>query len=293
MPRRGPSEAQIAAMRVESDVAGLVEAYESTKRRDRRRAILAALAKLGDNSRTTLLHLLGDGRWQRGAGAVLVELGEETFLAVAEQLESDEGTRRRGALHTVYLYARYRDLPAAHELLRAVAAGKGAPDLAEPADRMSDTVERLTRARNEKIDENLERIRASVDREKIDRGGVVSRMYSTVHSRRMEARAAIVGLRHAGVRHVIAVAPEFGEAAVGVLLALGLTELGGGVVPPIAESLRSGDRRRRGLLLTTLICLRHARVPGAAEALERDGATITEAMDRRAATLYKRWVRER
>ena len=158
---------------------------------------------------------------------------------------------------------------------------------------MSDTVERLTRARNEKIDENLERIRASVDRERIDRGGVVSRMYSTVHSRRMEARAAIVGLRYAGVRHVIAVAPEFGEAAVGVLLALGLTELGGGVVPPIAESLRSGDRRRRGLLLTTLICLRHARVSGAAEALERDGVTITEAMDRRAATVYKRWVRER
>lgn len=293
MPGRGPNEAEIAAMRDDGDVAGLIEAYGATKRRDRRRAILAALAELGDGGRSTLLDLLGDEHSLRGAGAVLVELGEETFPAVAEQLESDEGTRRRGALHTVYLYARYRDLPAAHELLRAVAAGGGAPDLTEPAAGMSDTVERLTRARNEEIDENLEHIRASVDREKIDRGGVVSRMYSTVHSRRMEARAAIVGLRYAGVRHVIAAAPEFGEAAVGVLLALGLTELGGGVVPLIAESLRSGDRRRRSLLLTALICLRHARVPGAGEALERDGATITEAMDRRAATVYKRWVRER
>jgi len=92
---------------------------------------------------------------------------------------------------------------------------------------------------------------------------------------------------------VIAVAPEFGEAAIGVLLALGLTELGGGVVPPIAESLRSGDRRRRSLMLTTLICLRHAQIPGAAEALERDGVAITETMDRRAANVYRRWVRER
>jgi len=78
----------------------------------------------------------------------------------------------------VYLYARYRDLPAAHELLRALAAGEEAPDLAEPAARMAARVEQLGAARNEEIDRQLARITASIDREKIDGGSVIIRMYS-------------------------------------------------------------------------------------------------------------------
>ena len=79
----------------------------------------------------------------------------------------------------------------------------------------------------------------------------------------------------------------------GAFLALALDELRGGVVPLIEESLRSEDRHTRDVLLTTLICLRRASVPGAAEALERDGVEITGAMDRRAARFYTTWVRER
>ena len=293
MPKRLPSGDEIAAMRDAGDVTGLIEAYGSTKRWDKRRMIRGALSSLGEDARTTMLDLLGDERWQRGAGAALVDVTEDAFPAVEEQLGSDDQLRRQGALHAVYLYARYRDLPAAHELLRAVAAGEMASDLAEPAALMADKVEQMGRLRNEEIDRQLARIKASIEREKLDGGNTVSRMFSTVHRARMEARQTVTGMRYAGVRHVIDVAPEFGETAVGVLLALGIEELRGDVVPIIEESLGSGDRRRRGLLLTTLICLSRARVPGAAEALERDGVEITVAMDRRAAGIYTKWVRER
>jgi len=100
-------------------------------------------------------------------------------------------------------------------------------------------------------------------------------------------------MRFACVRHVIEVAPQFGEAAVLVLLSLGMQELRGDIVPIIEESLRTDDQRRRSLLLTTLICLQRARIPGAAEALERDGAEITGPMDRRAARIYTSLVKER
>lgn len=291
MPKRLPSGDKIAALRDAGDVTGLIEAFEATKRRDKRRATRVAVEALGDGGRTALMDLLGDEHWQRSAGAVLVELGEETFPAIATQLESDEELRRRGALHAVYLYARYRDLPAAHELLRAVAAGEEAPDLAEPATRMAERVEQLGRLRNEEIDRQLARMKASTERD--DGGSTFMRMYSRVHRERMEARLSINSMRFAGVRHVIEVAPQFGGVAVAALLSLGMEELRGDVVPIIEESLRSDDRRRRSLLLSALICLRRARVPGAAEALERDGVDITLEMDRRAARIYTRWVRER
>ena len=236
---------------------------------------------------------LGDEDLQRKAGAVLVELGEATFTDVAGQLDADDDVRRRGALYTVYLYARYRDLPAAHELLRAVASDASRPDIAGPAATMSEQVDELTRTRNEEIDRQLSRISASLTRMQLDRGSTIMRMYSTVHSGRTEARAKISAMRYAGVRHVISVAPEYGEAIVGPLLALGLEELGGGVVPLIEEALPSADKRTRNLLVVTLICLRRARVKGAAEALDRSGVTETEAMDRRAANIYAKWVRER
>jgi hypothetical protein len=293
MSKRVPTGPEIATMRDEGDVAGLVAAYAGTKRRDKRRASLAALVGLGAVGRDAVVALLGDEERQRDAGAVLVELGEETFSDLAAQLGSDEEVRRRGVLHTVYLYARYRDLPAAHEVLRAVATDGRYPDLAEPAARMADSVETLTRLRNEEIDRLLAKIKASIQREQADRGSTVMRMYASVHSGRIEARARIAAMRYAGVRHMIAVAPEYGEAIVGPLLALGLEEIRGGLVPIIEESLGTRVKRTRSLLLTTLICLRRARVPGAAEALERRGVTVTEAMDRRAALIYKRWVRER
>jgi len=230
---------------------------------------------------------------QRRAGAVLVELGEDVFPDVAAQLDADSDVRRRGALHAVYLYARYRDLPPAHDLLRAVAADDRRPDLAGPAARMSTQVDELTRTRNEEIDLQLGRIRDSLTRMQLDRGSTIMRMYSTVHSGRTEARAKISAMRYAGVRHVISVAPEYGEAIVGPLLALGLEELGGGVVPLIEEALPGAGKRTRSLLAVTLICLRRARIAGAAEALGRSGVVETEALDRRAATIYAKWVRER
>jgi hypothetical protein len=293
MSKRGSTGSEIASMRDEGDVAGLVAGYAATKRRDKRRAILAALAALGTSGRDALLALMGDQERQREAGAVLVELGEESFPELAGQLDSDDDVRRRGALHTVYLYARYRDLPAAHELLRSVATDGRYPDLAQPAGRMADSVETLTLTRNEEIDRLLAKLQASIQRDQADRGSTVMRMYASIHSGRIEARAKIASMRYAGVRHMIAVAPEYGEAIVGPLLALGLEEIGGGVVPILEESLNTDVKRTRSLLLTTLICLRRARVPGAAEALERNGVTVTEAMDRRAAFIYKHWVRER
>jgi hypothetical protein len=292
MSKRGPSEAEIATMRDDGDVAALVDAYAATKRRDTRRSVLVALARVGDEGRDALLDLLGDEERQRNAGAVMVELGEEAFPRVAQQLASDDEVRRRGALHAVYLYARYRDLPGARELLRTVSGDAERPDLAEPAGRMAERVELLRQTRNAEIDRHLAKIKTSVERDRADSGSAVMRMYAKVHSGRLESRAAISAMRYAGVRHVIDVAPEYGEAAVGVLLACALEELGGGVVPMIEESLRTPDRRKRGLLLTTLICLRRARVHGAAEALERDGVEITERMDRRAADVYGRWIRE-
>jgi len=291
MTKRGPSAQEVVAYREAGDVAALVVALGDTRRRDIRAAVVQALVRV--EAGPTLLDMLADEQLQRSAGAALVELGEESFPAIAAQLESDDERRRKGALHTVYLYARYRDMPAAQELLQAVAAGSGAPDLAEPASLMAAKVETIKPARNEEIDRHLERIRASIERDQIDGGSTVMRMYSTVHSGRMESLKCIMGLRYAAARHVIAVSPDVGEPAVGALLGLGIEELRGGVVPLIAEGLHTGDHRRRNYMLLTLICLRRARVPGAAEALERDGVTVTESMDRRAAHIYKKWVRDR
>ncbi len=293
MSNQMPSQSDITSLHDAGDVAGLTQLYAAATRRDVRRPILAALADLGQNGRESLLTCLGDESLQRKAGAVLVELGEATFTDVAGQLDADDDVRRRGALYTVYLYARYRDLPAAHELLRVVASDASRPDLAGPAAAMSEQVEQLTRTRNEEIDRQLSRISASLTRMQLDRGSTIMRMYSTVHSGRTEARAKISAMRYAGVRHVISVASEYGEAVVGPLLALGLEELGGGVIPPIEEALPSADKGTRSLLVVTLICLRRARVKGAAEALERSGVTETEEMDRRAANIYAKWVRER
>jgi hypothetical protein len=293
MSKRVPSQSEITTLRDAGDVAGLMELYAAAKRRDLRRPVLGALVALGDEGRATLLGLLGDEDLQRKAGAVLVELGEDSFSEVAAQLDSDDAVRRRGALYTVYLYARYRDLPAAHDLLRTVAADTSRADLAGPATEMSAQVERLTSTRNDEIDRQLARISASLTRMQQDRGSTIMRMYSTVHSGRTEARAKISAMRYAGVRHVISKTSEYGEAVVGPLLALALEELGGGIVPLIEEALPTADKRTRGMLIATLICLRRARIPGAADALERSGVPVTEAMDRRAASIYAKWVRER
>jgi hypothetical protein len=293
MPARAPSDAQIAAMRADGDVPGLLRAYAGTQRRDKRKLILQALDEQCRRGRDQLLDLLGDEELRQTAGAALVELGEDLFPAVAAQLDDNDGPHRRGSLHTVYLYARYRDMPAAQALLGQVAAGERCPDLAEAAAAMAAKVDQLSAVRNQEIDKNLGLIKRSIDREKVDGGSVVARLYSSVHARRMEGMQKITAMRYASVRHVVAVLPDYDEAAVGVLLALGLQEIGAGVVPMIEESLRSGDKRRRGLLISTLLCLQHARVPGAAEALERDGVKVTENMERRAAQHYRRWVKQK
>jgi hypothetical protein len=292
MQKRSPSQDAIVAMKDACDVTGLIEAYGSTKRWNTRQAIRQAVSSLGQAAEVTMLDLLGDERWQRRAGAMLVDVTEDAFPAVVGQLGADDQLRREGALHTVYLYARYRDLPAARELLRAAAAGEEAPDLAGPAAQMAARVEQLRASRNEEIDGQLARIQASIDREKVDGGSIIIRMYSRVHRERMEARLTLVGMRFAGVRHIIEVAPQFGEAAVVALLSLGIQELRGDIVPIIEESLGCDDQRRRSLLLTTLICLQRARIPGAADALERDGVEITGPMDRKAARIYTKLVKE-
>jgi hypothetical protein len=253
---------------------------------------MTALVALGETGRDRLLDLLGDEQWQDRAGGALVELGEDVFPVVAALLDSDDELRRRGALQTVYLYARYRDLPAAHELLRAVAASPEHADLADAAARMSAKVDQLAELRNAEIDRSLDRIGMSMDRDKRDRGSVALRMYLKVHHSRMEAVRALVGMRYAALRHVVAAAPQVGDAAVAAILALSINELGGGVVPAVAEGLQA-DRRTRGLMIAALLCLRRARIPGAAEALDEAGIKVTESMDRRAAHLYRQWVREK
>jgi hypothetical protein len=293
MERHPPRPETVQALRDAGDVTGLLRAYGATRRRDLRAAICAAVASLGDDGRARLLDLLGEESWQSSAGGMLVELDEDVFAEVRSQLDSPEETRRRGALHAVYLYARYRDLPAAHELLGRVAAGDAHAGLGEPAGRMREKVARLAAVRNAEIDRQLERITASLDREQRDGESTVSRMFSAVHRGRMEARITITAMRFAAVRHLIAVVPDYGEAAVGTLLALGIDELHGGVVPMIAGSLRDGDVRRRTFLLMTLVCMRRANVPGARQALEADGAAISEGLERQAAAIYRRWVRER
>ena len=293
MERGSPSTDPVGRSRDAGDVPGLLDAYRSTKRRDTKARIRAAVASLGDPGRARLLELLADDHYRQSAGGMLVELGEDGFGDVVEMLDAPDGARRRGALHTVYLYARYRDLPAALLTLERAANGDCGAELATPAARMREKVAEVVALRNAEIDKQLDRIKASLAREVADGGSTVSKIFSTVHHARMEARLTITSLRWAAVRHLIAVSPEYGEAAVGSLLSLGMEELRGGIVPIIEGYLHDGDRRRRNRMLTVLICLRRANVEGAAEALERDGAAIMDRLDRSAALIYTRWVRER
>ncbi len=271
---------------------GCSSSTASTKRRDTQARLRAAVASLGDSGRDTLLDLLGDDGLQRSAGAMLVELGEDLFERVEAQLAADDEVRRRGALHAVYLYWRYRELPAAHALLVRTEEGGFGPDLAPAAAAMREKVAEVLALRHAEIDRQLDRIKASLQREMADGGSTVSKIFSTVHHARMEARLTITGMRWAAVRHLIAVSPECGEAAIGSLLSLAMQELHGDIVPIIEESLDRGDRRLRNRMLTTLVCLRRAEVDGAEEALVRDGAEITDKLDRTAARIYTRWVRE-
>jgi len=66
-------------MRDAGDVTGLIEAYESTKQWNKRRMIRGAVSSLGEDAQTTMLDLLGDERWQRSAGAMLVDVTEDAF----------------------------------------------------------------------------------------------------------------------------------------------------------------------------------------------------------------------
>ena len=293
MQRRSPRTDPVGALRDAGDVPGLLDAYRSTRRRDTKARLRAAVASLGETGRARLLDLLADEQYQQSAGGMLVELGEDHFDDVIGLLVATNDARRRGALNAVYLYARYRDLPAAHSTLEHAAGGEYGPDLAQPAKRMGERVEELAAIRDAEIDKQLERIKASLSRELADGGSTVSKIFSTVHHARMEARLTITGMRWAAVRHLIAVCPQYGEAAIGSLLSLGMEELHGGIVPIIESYLDDGDTKRRTRLLTTLVCLRRANVDGAAEALERTGAPVSDKLDRSAARIYTRWVRER
>ncbi len=293
MQRRSPRTDPVGRLRDAGDVPGLLDAYRSTRRRDTKARIRAAVAALGDPGRARLLELLADDRYRQSAGGMLVELGEDGFDDVVEMLVSSDDVRRHGALHAVYLYARYRDLPAALLTLERAADGETGADLTAPATRMHEKVAEVAALRNAEIDKQLDRIKASLAREMADGGSTVSKIFSTVHHARMEARLTITSLRWSAVRHLIAVSPEYGEAAIGSLLSLGMEELRGGIVPIVETYLHDGDRRRRNRMLTLLLCLRRAKVEGAAEALERDGFTVPDTWDRSAAQLYTRWVRER
>jgi hypothetical protein len=292
MLRHSPRTDPVGALRDAGDVPGMLELYRSTKRRDVQARLRAAVASLGDTGRDALLGLLGDDDLQRSAGGMLVELGEDHFGLVEALLSADDNVCRRGAWHTVYLYARYRELPAAHALLVRAEAGEFGEDLAPAAAAMREKVAEVLDLRHAEIDRQLDRIKASLQREMADGGSTVSKIFSTVHHARMEARLTITGMRWAAVRHLIAVSPDYGEAAIGSLLSLAMQELHGGIVPIIEEYLDETDRRLRRRMLTTLVCMRRAKVEGAAEALERDGAEITDKLDRTAARIYTRWVRE-
>jgi len=287
----GPTPDDVKRLHNDKDVVGMVQLYASTKRRDTRDTIIKGLDHLGEPARETLLDVLGGEELQRTAGAVLVEMGTASFADVAAMLDDEDATRRAGALYTVYYYARYRDLPEAFDLLRQTSARDEPADLVTAAAGMLERVERLKREREELIDELLTKSAMLLQEEYAQPDNVLVKMYSAKRRERIDTMARLVNMRYTALQPVIDRAGEFGDTAVAALLGLALNQIGPAVLPPIAAALPDADKRKRSVLMRTLLCLRHAGVPGSADVIEESGVNVTQGLDRAAARVYKMWVK--
>lgn len=287
----GPNVEEVKALREQGDVVGLVRLYGSTKRRDTRQATIAALQSLGEPARQTVLAALDDEELQRTAAATLVEIGTESLADATALLSDEDDGRRAGALYAVYYYARYRDDPAAFDILRRTAARAGSTDVTEAAAGMLQRAETLKAERDRHIDALLEKIALHLQEEAAQPQTTIVRMYSTRRRDRVNAMNELLSMRYACLPRVLERAGEFGDTAVAALLGLALNEIRGGVVPPISGALRTGDKRAKSVFMRTLLCLRHAGVPGADEAIDESGIRVTEGLDRQAAKVYKEWVK--
>jgi hypothetical protein len=281
----------IEELRLAGDVAGLLDRFETTKKPRDRQIVVKALKSLEDKVQAAAFEMLGDEASQRTAAAALVELGEGDVEQVQALLGADDPVLRRGALQTLYFYARYRGVPTAYESLRK--ESESSSELAGSALSMLERAEAAAKARNKEIDRQLAEIARAQEHEDKYARSMVLRIYASKRGDQFTALQKIVNMRFAGLRRLIEVAPEVGDPAVVALLALALHQIDGDVVPPVAEALRHGDKRTKTIMLRTLLCLRRAGIAGAAQALEESGVRPTETADRRAAEVYKKWVRER
>jgi hypothetical protein len=287
----GQNARRIEELRSAGDMAGLLSLFETSKKVAGRQAAIRALKSMGDGVPAALLDMLGDEGRQRLAAAAIVELGEQDLSRVEGMLDSPDAVRRRGALQTMYFFARYRGVPAAYKALREVSQSPS--DLAQSAAAMLGKAEAAAKARNAEIDRQLAKIARAQEHEETYAQNPVMRIYASKRGDQFVALQQIVDMRYAGLRRLIEIAPEAGDPAIVALLALALHQAGGEVVPPVAEALRNGDRKTKSTMLRTLLCLRRAGIAGAAQALEESGITPSEAADRRAAALYTKWIRER
>ncbi|MBM3146515.1 MAG: hypothetical protein FJ000_01320 [Actinobacteria bacterium] len=287
----GPNAAEVQALQEQGDVQGMLRIYGGTKRRDTRGATITALRAMGEPARQTLLETLADEELQRTAAATLVEISAASFDDVTALLESGDPVRRAGALYTAYYYARYRDMPAALALLQTTAAGAEHDDVAAAARAMVEKVEQVDEERTRHIDELLAKISLLLQEESLQPKTTAAKMFSAKRRDRVDAMNSLVAMRYPALHRVLERAGEFGDTAVAALVGLALNEIGSEVIPPIQEALPTADKPAKGVLMKALLCLRQARVDGAAEAVDASGIRITESLDRGAAKVYFTWIK--
>lgn len=291
MALTGPGPKEVKELHNSNDVVGMVKMYGATKRRDTSETIIKGLNHLGEPARLTVLDILGGEELQRTAGAVLTEMGTESFDDVKAMLDDEDAVRRAGALYTVYYYARYRDLPEALALLKETAAREEPADLAQAAAGMVERVELLRKERDTQIEELLTKTALLVQEESTQPDNVLMKMYSSKRRQRVDTMMQIVNLRYTAVRPIIDRAGEYGDTAVAALLGLALNQIGPGAIAPIVQALPDADKRKRSVLMRALLCMQHAGIPGAREAVEDSGINVTTGLDRAAARVYKMWVK--
>lgn len=285
----GPNVDNVKELHDQGDIAGLVQLYGSTKRRDVRRAVIPALDHL--RAADTVLGLLSDEEPQRSAAAALAEMDDVRLDRVVELADSTDASQRTGALYAVYYYARYRDLPEALEALDRIAAGQGQADVAEAASAMADKVRSVNEERRRHIEELLAKIALLLQEEAMQPKTTTAKMFSAKRRDRVDAMNSLIMMRWAALHRVIERAGEFGDAPVGALLGLGVNEIGAPVVTAVAEALPTADKRGKSALMRALLCLRQARIPGAAEAIEHSGIHVSDSLDRQAAKVFLTWVK--
>ncbi|GEM_PF-2957834 len=287
----GPNAAEVQALQEQGDVLGMLRIYGGTKRRDTREATITALRAMGEPARQTVLEVLADEELQRTAAATLVETSETSYDDVAALLASDDPVRRAGALYAVYYYARYRDMPVALALLQATAAEAQPDDFAAAARGMVEKVRQVGEERTRHIDELLAKISLLLQEESLQPKNTAAKMFSGKRRDRVDAMNSLVAMRYAALHRVLDRAGEFGDTAAAALVGLALNQIGSEVIPPIQHALADADKRAKSVLMKALLCLRQARVDGAAEAIDASGIRITESLDRGAAKVYYTWIK--